>query len=385
MSELLERVAAEGQRKDREESKEFQDLDLSQINSDAAQSRVTCPRCEQLVVSEHFESHQTSHSSEILPWLFVGGKRNLENDKELTVRTGITHVLNLAQEVNIKKDILELLTDYNAHRGVEFVYKKIGLGDTPDQNILFEMDSALEFIHEARRSSEEHRVLVNCVQGISRSAAVVVAYLMKFESMSLHDAYYFLRRKRPIADPRQEFLIQLGELECRLFGLSKPSLQAEEVFAGRRLLDVDGAPAPVVQEDSQMPEMMHELEALQRVMQILSSQLHTIGAEADAVEQELALHSLQGAEIADNASAPGANEMAFVVKRYVEQLTAPHKPELKVIPELQQEQEACQALLDVMARAAATLLDRRDRVRGRSLGEGAAGPEGDVDVKRPII
>ncbi len=29
------------------------------------------------------------------------GKRNLENDQELTVRTNITHVLNLANDVNL--------------------------------------------------------------------------------------------------------------------------------------------------------------------------------------------------------------------------------------------------------------------------------------------
>ncbi|CAE7495096.1 dusp1-a [Symbiodinium natans] len=129
MSELLQRVAAEGRRKDREESKEIEDLDLSQIPSDCARSRRQCPRCEQEVLSEHFESHLTSHSSEILPWLYVGGKRNLDNDKELTVRTGITHVLNLAQEVNIRQDISKLLTEYNTQRGVGFVYKK-PLGQT---------------------------------------------------------------------------------------------------------------------------------------------------------------------------------------------------------------------------------------------------------------
>lgn len=31
--------------------------------------------------------------------LHSSGKRNLENDQELTVRTGITHVLNLANDV----------------------------------------------------------------------------------------------------------------------------------------------------------------------------------------------------------------------------------------------------------------------------------------------
>ena len=72
------------------------------------------------------------------------GKRNLENDKELTVRTQITHVLNLAQEVNLKEEIRQLATDYQANRGLKFVYKKVGLSDTPDEDLLKHMDGALE-------------------------------------------------------------------------------------------------------------------------------------------------------------------------------------------------------------------------------------------------
>ncbi|CAJ1367434.1 unnamed protein product [Effrenium voratum] len=103
MSELLKRVEAIGE-KDREESKawtsvEIEDIDLSQIDPSAARLRVKCPRCEKEVLEEYLQSHMTAHSSEILPWLFLGGKRNLDNDVELTVRTGITHVLNLANDV----------------------------------------------------------------------------------------------------------------------------------------------------------------------------------------------------------------------------------------------------------------------------------------------
>ena len=38
---------------------------------------------------------------------------------------------------------------------------------------------ALDFIYQAKLSNAEHHVLVNCAQGVSRSASVTIAYLMK--------------------------------------------------------------------------------------------------------------------------------------------------------------------------------------------------------------
>ncbi|CAE7517708.1 dusp1-a, partial [Symbiodinium pilosum] len=89
-------------------------------------------------------------------------------------------------------------------------------------------------------------------------------------------------------------------------------------------LNVDGAPSPVVQEDGQSPEMMHELEALQEVMQSLNSQLQILGAEADAAAKEVAHQNPDGG--ADVSPRRAENEMAFVARRYVSQLTLPPKP-----------------------------------------------------------
>ena len=57
-------------------------------------------------------------------------------------------------------------------------------GDTRDQDILKELDGALQFIHDAKTGDVRHRVLVNCAQGVSRSASVTIAYLMKCLGMS---------------------------------------------------------------------------------------------------------------------------------------------------------------------------------------------------------
>jgi hypothetical protein len=50
----------------------------------------------------------------------------------------------------------------------------------------------------------------------SRSAAVVVSYLMKRERMSLQDAFTLVKIRRPIVYPAFAFVRQLRELECKL-------------------------------------------------------------------------------------------------------------------------------------------------------------------------
>eukprot|EP00435_Cladocopium_sp_Y103_P030002 s858_g7.t1 len=344
------------------------------IQSDVPCERVMCGRCEQEVPKEHFESHMTAHSSEILPWLYLGGKRNLENDKELTRRTQISHVLNLAQEVNLKEEIRELLTDYQAQRGLEFVYKKVGLGDTPDEDILKDMDSILDFLHEARQNSQ-HRVLVNCVQGISRSPAVVLAYLMKFEKMSLRDAYHFLRHRRSIADPRKEFLHQLGKLECQLFNLSAPTLSSDLAFAGRHMLNLDDAPIPVPQKDVKDPQMRHELEALQKVLQNLTHAVQNIGAEAEAAAEAVRAMGKEAGVMADDSIANAA-------QRY-----ASNRSNRMEVPGLSSEKQACEALVDYMRHAAALMLEKRDHFRRQAEEEDTPSlqQQGSPAPVRPIV
>eukprot|EP00439_Symbiodinium_sp_Y106_P081665 s855_g20.t1 len=63
-SHFKSRKLAEQMRKDLEEAKEIEDIDLSQIDPTAAREKVVCPRCGKEVLKEHFESHMTAHSSD---------------------------------------------------------------------------------------------------------------------------------------------------------------------------------------------------------------------------------------------------------------------------------------------------------------------------------
>jgi len=58
----------------------------------------------------------------------------------------------------------------------------------------------------------QHRVLVHCFQGKSRSVTVVAGYLMMHHGYSFEDALDTIRKVRPCAQPNLGFAMQLRKL-----------------------------------------------------------------------------------------------------------------------------------------------------------------------------
>ncbi|CAD8199920.1 unnamed protein product [Paramecium pentaurelia] len=59
-------------------------------------------------------------------------------------------------------------------------------------------------------------VLVHCAAGVSRSAATVIAYLMRKQGMSFQEAFQFARLKRSVVCPNFGFQRQLKQFEREL-------------------------------------------------------------------------------------------------------------------------------------------------------------------------
>lgn len=105
-------------------------------------------------------------------WL---GSDLVAKDRQILASHGITHVVNCAADYS---------ENYHENDGIK--YKSYHLKDHVAEDISCVFYDAIEFIAKAR--AEGGRVYVHCVQGISRSATIVIAYRIFTEKISFHQA-----------------------------------------------------------------------------------------------------------------------------------------------------------------------------------------------------
>lgn len=95
-------------------------------------------------------------------------------------------------------------------RSSQITRMKVPFIDDPTENLLDRLEACLDFIDKAR---ERGTILVHCMAGVSRSAAVIVAYLMKTERLSVKDALSSLRKASSKVCPNKGFMEQLQMFE----------------------------------------------------------------------------------------------------------------------------------------------------------------------------
>ncbi|XP_078523190.1 dual specificity protein phosphatase 18-like isoform X2 [Lissotriton helveticus] len=95
-------------------------------------------------------------------------------------------------------------------------YVHVPVADSPDVSLLSYFDVVADKIHSVETMGG--RTLLHCVAGVSRSAALCLAYLMKYNAMSLLVAHTWLKSCRPIVRPNNGFWIQLIIYEFQIFG-----------------------------------------------------------------------------------------------------------------------------------------------------------------------
>nr|XP_056715688.1 dual specificity protein phosphatase 18 [Euleptes europaea] len=125
------------------------------------------------------------------------------NNKLLLYGNQITTVINVSVEV-----VNTYFPDIS--------YIQVPVLDAPTARLYDFFNPVANKIHEVELN--QGRTLVHCAAGISRSAALCMAYLMKYHSMSLANAYTWVKACRPIIRPNVGFWQQLIQYEHKLFG-----------------------------------------------------------------------------------------------------------------------------------------------------------------------
>ncbi|XP_062130794.1 dual specificity protein phosphatase 19 [Drosophila sulfurigaster albostrigata] len=115
---------------------------------------------------------------------------------ENAVKYKLTHILS----VGIETPNVELPSTVKC--------KHLPCLDLPETDLLqYVLPVAIDFIEEAHAA--KGCVLVHCNAGVSRSASVVIGYLMQRRDMRFEEAYHLVKSWRPCIQPNGGFMQQL--------------------------------------------------------------------------------------------------------------------------------------------------------------------------------
>ncbi|KAJ8927968.1 hypothetical protein NQ314_019493 [Rhamnusium bicolor] len=139
---------------------------------------------------------------EIIPGVFLGPFTSAQ--KHCLLENGIKYIICVRQDVEahfIKPQISD----------PSFTYLTLDIADNVTENIIRFFPKVRQFIDEALGNN--CKILVHGNNGNSRSATLVLAYIMEKFGLSSSEALQFVKEKRSSVNPNEGFRAQLIEYE----------------------------------------------------------------------------------------------------------------------------------------------------------------------------
>mmetsp|Transcript_4585 Transcript_4585/g.6861 ORF Transcript_4585/g.6861 Transcript_4585/m.6861 type:complete len:499 (+) Transcript_4585:127-1623(+) len=158
-----------------------------------------------LVTSSLYTPHLSFYPNSIqgVPNLYIGSASSARNDRAIK-DLNITHIVNATtREPN--------------HFVDKCKYLRLAIEDTIVQDLSDCLSKSFAFISAALKENEilekKNNILVHCHQGKSRSASVVIHYMILSSGLTYNESLKTLRTTRKIAKPNEGFEKQLRRLE----------------------------------------------------------------------------------------------------------------------------------------------------------------------------
>lgn len=136
-----------------------------------------------------YEQFQTYYSepTHIIDNVFLGSAVNAASRKTLE-GSNIGAIVNATREISHYFE-----NDYKYHR--------VPITDNNIDEIIPYLDESYEFMVKFTQENPDKNILVHCHMGASRSASVVINYLIKKHKMTYDEALNYTRTKRAIVNP----------------------------------------------------------------------------------------------------------------------------------------------------------------------------------------
>lgn len=132
--------------------------------------------------------------------LFIGSFEDAKDEAELRLR-GITHIISCIGQ---------------KHQIVGIKHAHSPMNDHGRTDLQFVLQKLWNFIEESQH--EENALFIHCFSGQNRSATLLIAILMKIDTIRLAKAFSILKDKRPVVQINENYAKQLTQLERDIFG-----------------------------------------------------------------------------------------------------------------------------------------------------------------------
>ena len=155
----------------------------------------------------------------VLPHLYISGSGPAKNTSRL-LDLGITHVINCCVHRAQSSD------------RSRFHILDLKLNDSSSSDVAMFIYMTIDFVEMARRKGG--KVLIHCLKGISRSASLVISYLVWSKNISsVREALSIVQSSRPSCNPNGDFMVQLRHWARHRPSVSKRSTYLYSVASHR--------------------------------------------------------------------------------------------------------------------------------------------------------
>ncbi len=191
----------------------------------------------------------------ITPTLLLGSRPRRDQVEGLTA-LGVTHVVSCLDDT--QRPAVAFL-----HHDFETLFLSVRDGVVENIEVVFP-----DFFDFVDRAEPNAKVLVHCEVGVSRSATLATAHVMKTDHLRFYEAYRQVRARRAQVLPNVGFASQLQRFENTLFPEPRPDGYASLTRYLREVCNV-----PVEMNVLQSVLEQHEYDALPAIRTIFGGEV----------------------------------------------------------------------------------------------------------------
>jgi len=128
------------------------------------------------------------------------------------------------------ESIINVTTEIPNYFKNDFEYFNISINDFNSESFSNEMfNNVLNFIYEKQKKEDSGSILIHCYMGSSRSATIIILYLMDKYGYTIDNALNFLKEKRDIVNVNTQFIEDLKQF--KRISVDNSSVDSVEVLA----------------------------------------------------------------------------------------------------------------------------------------------------------